>query len=285
MLGAATLWREVEDGRALVLCLAQLGVDADLALQHELSPRLLDPRTDVIIERGVSAIDTGEQHAEHVELMLEALVDGDDRLDELVCALDRERREIGGDEHVVSGEQRVEGEVPLVGGAVDEDDIVVGACDGEGIAQKHLLADLLGDAPLGLGERGVGGGDVEALMLGGDDGVEDLFAVIVEEDLTKRRVDWPGGEQGGEARGAVPLCVEIDEEHAAVVERGEGAGEVDGAGGLAHAPLDGGDGDDLGVAIAAWVALFLFDESFEARGDELTHGEVSFVWSDRVSIG
>jgi hypothetical protein len=147
-----------------------------------------------------------------------------------------------GDQHAVGGDERVDGEEPEVGRAVEHDGVEPGAGGLEGPLEHGLLGDAAGEALLDGQEAGVGAGDPQPVDGGGGRDVGDVGAGAVAEHPRQRAAGL--GDAAAQREVDVPLGVEVHEQHPEPVEPGPRGGDGHGGGGLAHAALLRGDGED-----------------------------------------
>src|SRR5207247_7078668 len=108
-------------------------------------------------------------------------------------------------------------------------------------AQAQLPAEGGDELDLGAGQVQGGGRHEEVAERGGLDAV--LDGDLVDDDVVHRRLEVARVDT--DARGGVALGIEVDAQRA-VVELGQAGAEVDGGGGLAHAPFLVGDGEPPG---------------------------------------
>lgn len=157
--------------------------------------------------------------------------------------------------------------LPRLGGAVEQDDVVVGSADREELAQNELLADAGGEPVLGPGELRTAGGDLEAAdfrthrhlgHLAGSRLLEQLGEGVAAgvDHLAERKLD-------------VGLGVEVDEQDLLLEEAGQRRAEGDGGGGLADPALLGGHGDHDGLFVSGGERL----GRDALRTSQGTHGE------------
>ena len=98
-----------------------------------------------------------EDHAEPLQVGVQAVAGELDDLERLLDALQREVLRLGAEQRLVGGDERVDGQQAERGRAVDEDDVVVVVDVRERLAQRQLAAHLAGERQLGLGQREVAG--------------------------------------------------------------------------------------------------------------------------------
>ena len=155
---------------------------------------------------------------------------------QLAHAFERKVLTLQGDKDAIGRRQRADGQVPERGRAVEEDQVVV-SDRLDRLPQSMLPPGLTDELDLDTDQVAVGRNDVEAGKAGRSNAVRQgrLTAQHLVEQR-RRRLDR-------EPSRGVALWVAVDQQHA-LLERTEGGAEVDGGGGLSHAPLLVDDGDD-----------------------------------------
>ncbi len=164
-----------------------------------------------------------------------------------------------GDEEPVAGVEGVLGAGHEIGGAIADDDVVVGFYLLEFAGEDALAAGAGGEVEIEEGELEVAGDEVEAWDFLDDivdDAVFDFddvggFALGLDfEDIGHGAVVLlPFGPAlfCHDAEGGVGLRVEIDEEDALLVIAGEVGGDIDGASRLADSAFHVDEGDNGGL--------------------------------------
>ena len=205
-----------------------------------------------------AAVEHGGQHAEDAQLGVEPVDDLVDRVGQQGDAAQREVLALQRDDDAVGGGERVDGEQPEGGRAVDEDEVVALAQRVEDALEGLLAGDLADELHLGGRQVDVGRHEVHAGHIGRQDDVVDVVL-----GAQQQVVDAPleGVRVHSEAEGGRSLGVEVHEEHPAS-ELGQGGAEVDRRRGLADAALLVAQGDDHRPPGALG----------RGRHDELRHG-------------
>ncbi len=144
----------------------------------------------------------------------------------------------------VGGGQRVEGQHPEAGRAVEHDDVVVAPRGLEDLTQHELPGGPAEQDRLGARQVDGARQEVDAVLAGHDDLAQ---LGLTQQDVVDRALDGVGVD--AEAVGQAGLRVEVDEEDA-LAELGEGGAQRGHRGGLCDAALLVRDGDDLRPALA-----------------------------------
>ncbi len=126
-------------------------------------------------------------------------------------------------------------------GAVDQDEVEVVDDGVDGPLELQLPAEGGHQLDLDAGQVDGGRGHEEVLDAGRLDAV--LERLVPHDHVVHRQLEVPGVD--AQAGGGVALGIEIDDQDP-VAQLGQRRSEVDGGGGLAHAALLVGDGDDPG---------------------------------------
>src|SRR4029077_14120004 len=130
---------------------------------------------------------------------------------------------LDGDQHVLSGHQRVHREQAQGGWAVDDDVVVRDAQRLERVKQPAFAARKVDQLDLGAREGAVRGKDVEAGDRGGPDDLVDV--VGVDDDVVDTTAELAAGD--AESAGGVALRVHVDDQPAQAELRKVGS-HVDG---------------------------------------------------------
>ena len=191
---------------------------------------------------GGAQIHHSDQHPVDLQIRVDPvlnLLDG--VLQQSDCA-QREELSHQRDDHTVGGGERVDGQQPQAGLAVDDDHIVVITHCAQGAGEDLFAANLGDQLDLCCGEVDVGRHQVYPGNVCGDECVGNgdvlLQHHVVNRGLQLMRISAQSGRER-------PLGVEVDHEHPAAVLR-ECGGQIDGGGGLPHPALLVDHGDHPG---------------------------------------
>src|SRR5437899_439752 len=156
------------------------------------------------------AVVEGREQAQHLELGVEARLDGLDDLEERRHALEGVVLGLNRDDHPARGDERVQREEPERRWAIDEHVVIpVDDVASELVAKRHLTPDGVEQLDLGRGELECRGRDIHVLRLRRADD-RGQGHVRVNEHLGDRSLH--GVEIEAQAYGEVRLRVEIDAE-------------------------------------------------------------------------
>ena len=177
-----------------------------------------------------------------------AALDGVERREELGELGLGEVVDVRGDQQFPGRQEDAEGPEAEVRGAVDDDPVPPAEGD-EGLDEgREDALPSRAEERVELAERDVRRKNVEAVVGGGEDGVERKgFTPVLGEDHVFDGLGERGG-IGAEAGGGAGLGVVIDEERG-LAAAGEGGREVDGGGGLAGASLLEDDAENPGAHV------------------------------------
>jgi hypothetical protein len=229
-------------GLAVAGSFGEADVAGDAGFEELFSEEAFEVFSDLLGEVGAVVVH-GEEDAFEGEGGVEDLGDAVEGGHELGDAFEGEVLGLHGDEETVGGDEGVEGEEVEGGGAVEEDEGVVVADGGEGVAEAILAAVLADELDVGADEVFAARDEGEIGDFGGNDDV--VGGGVAHEEVVDAEAGFVAGE--AEASGGVGLGVAVYKEGRETFE-GEGGGEVDGGGGFADTTFLVDDGDDLGGA-------------------------------------
>ncbi len=196
---------------------------------------------DFLGVRGLGVVHA-EDNTGDAEAGVDLFADEAHGFEQFAHTLEGEEVGLHGDDDFLGGGQCVEGEQAEGRGAVEEDELVVGAGALDGFGEALVASGLGGEFGLDGGEGGLGGDDVEVLI--------DLADAVADVDVVVEEQVVDGGVGIGrfvvfdaDVERGVGLGVEVDDEDLASL-LGDGRGEVDGGGGFAHAAFLVHQGDD-----------------------------------------
>ena len=164
-----------------------------------------------------------------------------DRAGQAADALQRVELALQRHQHLIRRDQRVQRQQSQAGRAIDQDGAERRGLtpSRQGVTQAELAPRLCRQFNLGAHQVGAGRHQPE-VVIGGRVGFHRVGHAFVDQPVAaKAAVLWRDTEAG---RG-VALGVEVDQQHRLPCH-GQGGGQVDGRGGLAHAPLLVGDGEN-----------------------------------------
>src|SRR5579872_4988238 len=182
-----------------------------------------------------------EEDALDTKLGIPASLDGLNGFEELGDTLEGEVLALHGDDDGVGRDEGIEVEEIESRGAIEDDEIELGAEWGERLAQPRFPAWGLDQLDVDADEVAASGEDLQALEGGGQEGGGGGHEA--HEDVVEAGGD--GGAGDADAAAGVALGVAVHEQ-GWQLGSSQGCGEGDGGGGLADASFLIGDGDDAG---------------------------------------